>query len=475
MNLLVSDRFLKSYRKASLGLQKLAEGAVHDLINRVRSDPKTVNQQYDWIRGVSQTILEVDLSGAHRLLAVYSEGEIALVEMGDHDIVPRYTDAKLAHDLDTLQAAPIHFWPEQGSKFFVSSPDRSVAFKYPEEVTPDWLYFLAPTQEDIFYDVMAHLEDPDDNTPCFIIGGPGTGKTCILLNSLKYWVDEGKNVGIHIGGDLMSYAEKSNGADIRQFHVLLSRITSSLNLDILLIDDPDNLDQISQALKLQADGVIGSVVIAFDPLQLIHSLTDEAFNSMLTDYGVQEYRLQECYRQKEHVGEATKHVVNIVADSTPFIREDKIEAYRAERQQLTNLSNNLVFINPHGYIEYYEQATLENWQAEIERILQADWMLWKHWAGLLVVKAAPLPSSWKDALAPLYHRKYVVEISLETLNDVKGMEYQHVFVVMDQEQFNEIQNGFSGTGRKVYDQRRLLRIPFSRAKDSLVTFGLSIQ
>jgi len=55
MKLLASDRFLKSYYKASLGLQNLAEGAVHDLIKRVRSNPKTVNQQYDWIRGVSQT------------------------------------------------------------------------------------------------------------------------------------------------------------------------------------------------------------------------------------------------------------------------------------------------------------------------------------------------------------------------------------------------------------------------------------
>ncbi len=475
MNLLASDRFLKSYHKASLGLQNLVEGAVHDLIQRVRSDPKTLNQQYDWIRGLSQTVLEVDVSGANRMLAVYSENQIVLVAVGGHDLVPKYTDAKLVHDLDRLQEAPAHFWPEQGSKFFVSTPDRTVAFKYPEEITPDWIYFLAPTQEDIFFDVMTHLEDPDDNIPCFIIGGPGTGKTCILLNSLKYWVDEGKTVGIHMGGDLMSYAEKSNGADIRQFHVLLTRITRNLNLDILLVDDPDNMEQIAHALQLQAEGIVNSVVVAFDPLQLTHSLTDDAFNTMLADFGVQEYRLQECYRQKEHVGEATKHVVNIVADSTPFIREDKTEAYRAERQQLTSLSNNLVFINPHGYIEYYEQATLENWQTEIERILQADWMLWNHWAGLLVVTATPLPSSWKDALAPLYQRNYVAEISLDTLNDVKGMEYQHVFVVLDQEHFNEIQNGFSGTGRKVYNQRRLLRIPFSRAKDSLVTFGLSVQ
>lgn len=471
MNLQASDRFLKSYYKASLGLQNLAEGAIHDLIKRVRSDPKTVNQQYDWIRGLRQTVLEVDISGANRVLAVYTEEQIALVAIGDHDLVPHYTDAKLEHDLNHLQEAPVHFWPERGSKFFVSTPDRTLAFRYPEEITADWLYFLAPKQEEIFFDVLMHLEDLHNTAPCFVIGGPGTGKTCVLLNILKYWVDTGKKVGIHIGGDLMTYAEQSNGANIRQFHVLLSHITSSLDLNILLVDDPDSMEQVAHALKLQADGVIDAVVVAFDPLQLNHSLKDKEFTAIVKEYGVQEYRLQECYRQKEHVGEAAKHIVNIVANSTPFIREDKIEAYRAERQQLTGLSNDLVFINPHGYIEYYEQATLENWKTEIERILQAAWMLWQHWAGLLVVTDIPLPPTWKDALAPLYNRNYVAEVSLDSLNDVKGMEYQHVFIVLDRDQFNEIQNGFSGSGRNVYDQRRLLRIPFSRAKDSLVAFA----
>jgi hypothetical protein len=33
-----------------------------------------------------------------------------------------------------------------------------------------------------------------------------------------------------------------------------------------------------------------------------------------------------------------------------------------------------------------------------------------------------------------------------------------------------VEGGFKGSGQSVYNERRLLRIPFSRAKDSIVTF-----
>jgi hypothetical protein len=38
--------------------------------------------------------------------------------------------------------------------------------------------------------------------------------------------------------------------------------------------------------------------------------------------------------------------------------------------------------------------------------------------------------------------------------------------------FKQHDAGFEGSGRNLYEQRRLLRIPYSRAKDSLVLFAL---
>jgi hypothetical protein len=53
---------------------------------------------------------------------------------------------------------------------------------------------------------------------------------------------------------------------------------------------------------------------------------------------------------------------------------------------------------------------------------------------------------------------------------MKGLEYQHVLLVINRSLFEELESGFEGSGRTIYHARRMLRIPFSRAKDSLVTF-----
>ena len=56
------------------------------------------------------------------------------------------------------------------------------------------------------------------------------------------------------------------------------------------------------------------------------------------------------------------------------------------------------------------------------------------------------------------------------LQEVKGIEFQHSFFVISLRLFVELNVGFRGSGQKLFHQRRLLRIPFSRAKDSIVTF-----
>jgi superfamily I DNA/RNA helicase len=183
--------------------------------------------------------------------------------------------------------------------------------------------------------------------------------------------------------------------------------------------------------------------------------------------------LSTCYRQKENVGKATKQVVDNVANSTPILRDDKINAFWQDRQFLTQISNNLIFVNPHGYTEYYSASTVNDVKAEVNRILKDDWLMWKHCPGLLILlDGCDLSKEATAALEPLMHRDYVQILSLDQIEKVKGLEFQHVFLFIDKGLFEEIQKGFKGSGQKTYHRRRLLRIPFSRAKDSLVTFAI---
>lgn len=475
MDILSSDRFLKAYKKSSFSLQNLAEGAIHDFVLRYRSDPKTVSHYYDRISGIRKSVLEIDLSGACRLIASYSKDQLILLDMGSHEVVDRYSNGKLRHDLNSITNAPDKFWPESCSPFFVRSPDRAIPFHYQDEISPDWLYFLEAEQEMILEEIFLEtINEVDDHVtpPFFVIGGPGTGKSCILLGLLKNMADEGISVAIHISSELVDYAEQSTGANISQFCMPISRVSSSLGLDVLLVDDPASRDEITQALNLYIDNVVRVVVIAFDPLQLEHSLSDDEFLGLERNYEIRTFHLYDCYRQKENVGKATKHIADVIANSTPFLREYKIKKYREEREWLTSMANDLNFLNPHGYTQYYEQATKKDFQAEVDRILEMDWLMWKHWPGLLVINGVDIPKSWYGVLAPLLAENYVHFVSISDLNDVKGLEYQNVFIVLGTEQFDEVQQGFKGSTRRGYDQRRLLRIPFSRSKDSLVTFAI---
>ncbi len=55
---------------------------------------------------------------------------------------------------------------------------------------------------------------------------------------------------------------------------------------------------------------------------------------------------------------------------------------------------------------------------------------------------------------------------------MKGVEFQHAFIVMGKQLYDQVNLGFEGSGKNVYAALRLLRIPYSRAKDRLVAFVL---
>lgn len=278
MNIYTSTRFLKSYHKASLGLQRLTEGAVHDLVNRYRSDSSTMTRNYDRLSSIDDPILKIDLSGGHRLLAIYRE-RLVLLDMGNHEVLDRYTKRKLDQDLTECYDAPAQFWPETGSRFFISFPDKTIPFHYQDEISPDWLYFLEEEQNEILTEIYVSVfealqKDNKTSFPFLILGGAGTGKTCILLNLLKHLTDDGYRVQIHISSNLLEYIESSTGASLDEYCVSLRHFGPA---DVLLIDDPENFEDLRMAMMSLKHSSLKSVVIAFDPLQLKKSLSDQEF------------------------------------------------------------------------------------------------------------------------------------------------------------------------------------------------------
>lgn len=463
LQVVASNRFVAAYRSASLPIKNFAEGAVQDLIQRVRSDPRIVLSHYDRLKQCKGRVIEIDICGAYRILADYHADTIVLLDLGDHDVVPRYNDQKLKFDLSCLRPAPPAFLGDARSKFFRRNPDRTITVAYSQEFSDDWLYFLAEEQRTAQEDVLLGILYRD--SPAFmVVGGPGTGKTCILLNLLRDLAED-FDVGIHLSDALAEYIEYATGADVSAFR---ANPFSDRPLDVLLVDDP-SFDEIKAATSAKENGRVGSIVLAFDPLQLEEQLSDEAFNKIRYDGNYTVHRLQQCYRQKANLGKNTKYIVDAIAESTPFMRPDRTLDHRLRFKKMTEFSNDMSFPNPAGYLEVYPEATGSDVTRELLRLGSS--FLDKRGGLLIVFDDERLPEDQPE-IKRFIDEPNVKVVPLSQVTSIKGLEFQHAFIFLTRGLFDEIENGFGGSGPSLYNRRRLLRIPFSRAKDSCVTFAL---
>ena len=192
----MSRRFDKAYRKCSARLQGLVEGAVHDVVNNIRSSPSQASQHYDRHAKIAG-VLEIDVSGACRMLAIWENGCLHLLDVGGHEVVPRYDKGKFFVDSRDRRDVPAVFWPEgpdQGLRFFSSSPSLAYS-QFGNEHSEEWLFYLSDEQVDVLLEVAVNSLDDlklgHELSPICIIGGPGTGKTCVLINLLKEFLDAG--------------------------------------------------------------------------------------------------------------------------------------------------------------------------------------------------------------------------------------------------------------------------------------------
>jgi len=469
----VTKNFMKSYDAAIVPLQGCIEGAVHDFVRSFRSNPTKCLQSYDRVAGRQDGFLEIDVAGGPRLIAALRDDALYLLDTGDHEITKRWAGRRMPK-LSDAQPAPSQFLPESPGGFFSRVPNRGRSH-FANEFDPEWLYFLDAQQAEVLRAILDGMQDGLlSNRPgiFWIVGGPGTGKTCLLLNLLKWAIEAKLKVSIRLSKPVADYIQRSLGKDLGK--IVDTRESEDAgtagggkDLDLLLVDDPSTLRGVRSAMDRVAGRTARFVVVGFDPLQMRDSLTDDEFSQVSREYKVSVLRLHTCYRQKEHVGRASAKVADAIAASTPFLAQDKIERYRNDREELTTLANQVRFPNPQGYVDVHLGATDQHVASEVRRILGGD-PLWRHWPPLLVVcdESLSLPAGWKRA----WSQVRCVEADLDSLERLKGIECQHCFMIIGRELYEAVERGFKGSGQSVYNERRLLRIPFSRAKDSIVTF-----
>lgn len=444
-----------------------------DLIRLSRSDPKGWRRRYDRVAGLNTPtpVLEIDVAGGPRLLAV-DDGDLTLWRLGDHGLIDAVVRSKppLPTEREPL---PPHFLPGTQLRLFPEDADEGF-IDYANERSGDWAYWLDDQQFDAATRIAAGIEDAyleGRRAVHGVFGGPGTGKTTILVWLLKTLatVEPGGaelDVVLAAPKSVVNQIQNSTGWDLEDF-TLRNREPDGAGPDAILVDDPDSMYAVEAMLDDHPDA---SVVFGFDPLQMGESITDAELEAWLerTEAGGEWFT--SCYRQKAVVGRAAKHVADTVAASSPFLREDKKQRHHQERADLTRRSNDTTFVNPSGTVQTILDPTVEQWESHWKHLyrLRRSGRLWDHWPPLLVIAdpAATIPPQWLTRLdAVASHRT-----STEDLLSVKGLEYQHVLMLLSDRLYQSLENGFEGSGQNFYNRYRLFRIPFSRAKDSLVTF-----
>jgi hypothetical protein len=320
-----------------------------------------------------------------------------------------------------------------------------------------------------------------NNTRLFaILGGPGTGKTSLLVKLLLDLSTAGLRPGLVMSRGVADYIESGTAISLKRSWVDASKYLATdgdgrmahRRFDVLLVDDPANLNVVGSSY----DAAIGerrAVVVAFDPCQFdeIEDFDDEAYEGLVTGYEVKQYVLRDCYRQKEQLGRAALRVMLRVAESTPYLAKEKVMSFRASHSRVNQIANDLRFPNPKGYEATYVDGTVDLLKTELARIRKSS--MWTHSASLLVaVDQASVAAGWDwpGLLRGISHK--LVQFSDHAtygLRQIKGVEYQHAILAISKELFDDLESGFRGSGNMTYRRRRLLRVPFSRAKDSLVT------
>jgi hypothetical protein len=469
-----APRFLEAVARTG---PKMTDGyyrEIGEFLRRYASSPKTVSHTYDQAEHLKpEVVLEFEVGGGPRMLAHWSPPVLTLLDAGEHEVVGDYKKAWLASALEA--AVVLDGLGSEHKPWSTFGSNRDTVFEeYRRELHPDWIYDLADHQAGAAASIRkAYPRTSRDNPKVFVlVGGPGTGKTSILVKLMMDLQAMGARPGIAVSDPVADFIEAGLGRSIAG-HRLWPRdqAVAGDRFDVVLFDDPASLAEVDSAIDA-AVGHARIIVVAFDPCQLDEDIWDDDYHATLARWDAKSYELKACYRQKQNLGVASLRVMERVAESTPFLDKRKIAGFREGHELVYRIANNLRFPNKHGYEHTYVDATQEDVRAEASRIRKLR--LWHHVTPVLaaVDRSCELQWPWKSLLRDIPHD--VVEFDPASrwseLRAVKGLEFQHVFLVINRALFDELESGFEGSGQSVYHARRMLRIPFSRAKDSLVTF-----
>lgn len=504
--------FLRDWERVDGVFRQFTRGAVRDLVAIIGSG-------LDWRREYKSpegeyrrfgTFRQVPVSGGNRLIVEARGADIVFFALGVHDITEDAQRRLGTAASNRLEPVPPELLRPPSSVFI---PPADGALKpvgrWAPEFEPDgrWMLFLSDEQCEVRRSIEDDLEALVEGkgwggASHLVMGGPGTGKTSILLSVLESAVSFGDDrerplkIRLNVSDAMREFLRAQTTFDYSAF--MFTSRESENTADVLLVDDPPTLSSAKAALVLSREKNPRRrkplVVVAMDPIQLYdgnQDVTDENIRDMLVEAEAHDaHWLHTCYRQKAEPGAFAYEVSKLRAQSSPFGDEKKKRRHWQERADYVALANEVEFANPSGFAGRYPSASAEDWGAYLDWVREmVEWDddngIVDRWAPLLVLVHGfdAFPVSWERpsndeahlfiASAHLPDGGVHPRVASDWVQEVKGLEYRHVAVLLPADELNEVTTTTSGDTQAKFEERRRLRIPFSRARDSLAVFGVT--
>jgi len=487
-SLLWTPRFQANFRRYN-GVSDYVIKKSAELVKRARANPSQWHFELeklkdDSLRGISAYRFKI--TSGDRLVVVASGSKIILADIGNHEVMAEYSRMNRSsreEDLrracrvdepfmtqvalalaDKKQVNPSESPPGLNGTLDALQIEGETRWLYEEELSENWVNFLDDEQFAISETLFGKLSIPAQEISVeFIMGGPGTGKTVILLNLAKNLESSGRSVSFMASDNVIKYL-KSGGNSIPGANLGFGPGV------VALVDDPASSKELADHIRKAKSAGCRAIVVGFDPLQWHERKMESNFKKIKANHEYNFYPLRVCYRQSSGVGRNTVELANrIYRSSSRYLDSIKQTIERKEMQPYIDLSLGMSFVDDSGRFIVYMEDVEENYTREINRFRERI-DRWKHTSPIVFVYEDSLSSSLIKSLRDAAFELNRTEIPLSKYHLIRGVEYQELFLFVSMDFWKNINQGRSGVGSEEWERIACLHTILSRPKDSLVLF-----
>jgi Txe/YoeB family toxin of Txe-Axe toxin-antitoxin module len=491
-NLAWTPRF-KSQLERYTGIQDFVINRTAELLRKAQSDPNTWHRYEEKLKDDSFGSLQVyktAVTSGDRLVFVVDEGKIILVDIGKHEVMDNYarmSRKNRQNDVNSNDSVESWFRKKIDSKLKVKNTVKNNVSKldkkneivriirheidvddfryvFDEELDEKWILFLDEMKSKVADAIFSNLREESESMQIhYILGGPGTGKTVVLLNLAKRFENDQRAISFQLSPSVLKYL---NSGPTK---------VPSVNLGmgpgvVLLVDDPVDMGTMKGILRQARSSKCKAVVIALDPIQWHEKDMPETFEKIWSEFENTTHKLDVCYRQSAGVAKKQLQLYsNLIEKNSRFLIHEKQKKEKIEIAPYLNLSLDMKFVDQAGRWKVYEEDTRQNFINEINRFRNREY-LWKHTPPIAFIYSDDIDKEVKDTAKKYAQGLSKIEYALSDYKKVRGVEFQELFIFIDHDSWFKMNEGHKGLSSSEYQKVSSLYTWFSRPKDGLVIF-----